>query len=390
MPAKTYTIIQIDTLEDLRCVERSLEDESGSGQTSGMKFQPLFRNTAPHNAINLFLLSNSYNRQLNTLYSSVIDNLKNQNSCGFFVFDDIYTVGYDSLIVDERRSLVFIGQMLNWSREYFNWWIAHADIKFLRWEGSNSFIADFGTVTSGFSEGVLMNSPGYGIFGHWLIDFVPRMALAKLIKGADSMTYLFGPLKMWMKDLVERAGVIDFDNLGTGFSQHGRLIVPSSTNLGYGFFEPINSLAWRSLALSFNVDNLTGSRPASERIFVSRRHWQGDRAIGYYEELEAFMASLDFSVIHPETLSLAEQASVFSQAKIVAGEDGSALHNVIFSAPGTRLGVLMEAGRCNLWHAGICHLLGHQIAYAPLQTTEDVKANGLSRTKSFVQKLLDA
>ena len=225
---------------------------------------------------------------------------------------------------------------------------------------------------------------------HDLIDFVPRMALSKFIGGQDTNKYLFGSLQNWMKDLIERSNISDFESIGTGFVKHGKLIVPSSTNLGYGFFEPINSLSWRTLAMSFSVENVSASLHSPERIFISRRHWRGERAIGYYEELEAQMSDLGFAIIHPETFSMAEQAWLFSRAKIVVGEDGSALHNVIFSAPGTRLGVLMNPGRSNLWHAGLCHLLGLQIAYAPLQATEEVREHGLSATISFVRDLMAA
>lgn len=387
MPVKTYTIVEINAIEDLRSLGGSPQATISLGHRSDPEFHLLFNNTPPHNAANLFCASDKYNQQLQGSYSSVVEDMRAHNNCGFFVFKDVQTLGHDSLIVDETGSRIFIGQMLNWSRDYFKWWIEYSDVGFIEWEGGNTFVADFGDAASGAGEGVLMNSPGYGIFGHWLIDFVPRMALSKLIKSASSTKYFFGPLQDWMKYLISKAGIDDFDSVGTGYSKHSRLIVPSSTKLGYGFFEPINSLAWRSLALAFHADNVGCEFPSSERIFVSRRHWKGERQIGYYEELEALMAHLDFAVIYPETLSMSEQAWIFSRAKVIVGEDGSALHNIIFSAPGTRLGVLMDAGRCNLWHAGICHLLGHQIAYAPLQTTDDVRDNGLAETMAFVRRL---
>lgn len=388
MPVKTYTIFSINSSNDLHPIDSLKAHDENLIDSEGFEFRRLINVYPPYSRTELFCLSDAYNNNLRNQYLQVVDDLKNHDNCGILIFKDVRTLGRESLIVDEARSRVYIGHIINWSREYFNWWIENSNVGFVRWLGDHSFLADFGIAMLGRDRGILMNAPGHDIYGHWLIDFLPRMALSKLIRKDVDATHLFGPLKDWMRDLIARSGLYEFESLNASFEKYGELIVPTATKFGYGFFEPLNALSWRRLALSLNHDNVDSTLPTAERIFVSRRHWPGGRAIDYHEELESVMARLGFTVVHPQSISLHEQARMFSRAKVVVGEDGSALHNVIFSAPGARLGVLMHTDRTNLWHAGICHLLGHQIAYAPLPSAAEAITNGLHTISSFVSRLL--
>lgn len=50
-----------------------------------------------------------------------------------------------------------------------------------------------------------------------------------------------------------------------------------------------------------------------------------------------------FEVVYPEKLSIAEQVSMFSQARRVAGPMGSAFANILFSGPGTEALILLPS-----------------------------------------------
>jgi len=168
MAAKTYKIVQIDTQEDIQKLTDQLSNNSHRSSAAFIDFKVLLNNTSPHHSDNLFCLKDDFNRELSAAYCRIIKQMRMQNSCGYFTFINVHTLGHDSLIVDPGGLRVFIGQMLNWSREYFNWWIENSNLGFVDWESEDSFSADFGEATYGFHEGVLMNSPGYAIFGHWL------------------------------------------------------------------------------------------------------------------------------------------------------------------------------------------------------------------------------
>jgi len=99
---------------------------------------------------------------------------------------------------------------------------------------------------------------------------------------------------------------------------------------------------------------------------------------------------MGFAIFYPEQHDLLEQARIFANARCVVGEDGSALHSVIFTRPGARLGVLMHPNRMNLWHAGICDTMGHEIGYNQVEEQNGQAFASPDRVQSFVSSLLAA
>jgi hypothetical protein len=67
----------------------------------------------------------------------------------------------------------------------------------------------------------------------------------------------------------------------------------------------------------------------AKRLFVSRAGI-GRRRLLNEAALEAGLAERGFSIIHPEKLSLAEQAALFRDAELVVGVHGSALTNLVW------------------------------------------------------------
>ena len=66
-----------------------------------------------------------------------------------------------------------------------------------------------------------------------------------------------------------------------------------------------------------------------ERIFVSRA--DSDRQCRNQAEVEAWFAERGFAVVFPELLSLPDQATLFANARVVAGFAGSALFSLLYS-----------------------------------------------------------
>ncbi|MEG4629417.1 glycosyltransferase 61 family protein [Microcoleus sp. AR_TQ3_B6] len=71
-----------------------------------------------------------------------------------------------------------------------------------------------------------------------------------------------------------------------------------------------------------------------QRIFISRK--QRRRVINE-DELVAVLSKFGFKSIAPESLSVAEQVSLFANAEVVIGAHGAALTNTVFCSPGTKL-----------------------------------------------------
>ena len=83
---------------------------------------------------------------------------------------------------------------------------------------------------------------------------------------------------------------------------------------------------WRRLR---SLAGPTAGRP--RRIFVSRRPTLLNRPWSHTAAVEAVFARHGFTIVHPEDLDFAEQATVFAAAEVVAGFGGSALYNVMYS-----------------------------------------------------------
>ena len=74
--------------------------------------------------------------------------------------------------------------------------------------------------------------------------------------------------------------------------------------------------------------------PASspERVFIRRA--RSRRGIENQEEVEAALVRLGFTVVMLETLSVAEQITLFFNARLVVGPHGAGLTNILFCQPG--------------------------------------------------------
>lgn len=79
-----------------------------------------------------------------------------------------------------------------------------------------------------------------------------------------------------------------------------------------------------------------------ERIFISRSRIRR-RRLRNESEIESLFERYGFRIIHPELLPIEAQIALFSDARMIAGLGGSAMHNTVFSDPEAK--VLMVSAR---------------------------------------------
>lgn len=70
-------------------------------------------------------------------------------------------------------------------------------------------------------------------------------------------------------------------------------------------------------------------------IYISR-HDNPNRSYNN-DEIEAYLASKGFTIIHPEKMSFLRQVSVFHSASVIVAASGAALTNIIFCQPDTKI-----------------------------------------------------
>ncbi|KRA29958.1 MULTISPECIES: glycosyltransferase family 61 protein [unclassified Nocardioides] len=93
------------------------------------------------------------------------------------------------------------------------------------------------------------------------------------------------------------------------------------------YIHPGITEVWDHLGASLAAD--APDRAYPERFFVSRRH--GKRSCRNGAEVEALFAAQGFEIVYPEDYSLAEQARLFREAKVIGGYAGSGLFNAMLA-----------------------------------------------------------
>jgi len=113
-----------------------------------------------------------------------------------------------------------------------------------------------------------------------------------------------------------------------------RVIAPSMRN-PHAFLDPESHALFQGLA---RENPGTGG---GRRLYLSRmgqaRNGASTRLMLNEAELASAVAALGFEVIEPEQLSPAQQIAAFGSADVIVGPSGSAMFNVVFCRPGTKV-----------------------------------------------------
>ncbi|MFI2102500.1 glycosyltransferase family 61 protein [Isoptericola sp. NPDC019693] len=188
-------------------------------------------------------------------------------------------------------------------------------------------------------------------FGHLMVETVPRLwgwghvrALypdAKVILQArtpgDRVSTLdrrlLGAYGIDAEDVVVVDGPVRVDRLA-GASPLLHYAEPYSIH-------PSLVSTWDRLADTLVRPEIEGH---GERIFVSRPAGRMKRDCRNTDEVEEIFRGFGFTVVHPEVLSLQEQASAFARAKVIAGFGGSGMLSLIYARQVETVIVLNQEG----------------------------------------------
>jgi len=232
-------------------------------------------------------------------------------------------------------------------------------------------------LTPGFGQGqhvlriaeevVLLPGPGQPIYGHWLVDFLPRLfCLEQLGYNISDLRYLLpASVPPFAKEWLAAIGISDrqiiFYDPQLQQCAISRALLP--TNLrGYNLANPllVNAIKFLKTRL-----RLTGSSNRGRKIFISRTRWKNlTRQLKNGFEIESFFAARGFEIQYPETLSIREQVRLFSECSIIAGEYGSGMHNTVFAPAGAKI-ILLRGNHAVPWflQSGLCDIFGHDCSY---------------------------
>ena len=221
-------------------------------------------------------------------------------------------------------------------------------------------------------EGTLavIYGPGHQTYGHWLVDFLPRLwVLAQTSHDLGALRYVVPPeLTAAAKRLLAMSGIARDQLVPYRYWREvltaDRLLLPTGlrthNRISPHFAEATRFWTARLRAASRARPNA----PTPARIFVSRAKVTAARILDNRARIEAIAAERGYAVVHPQTMDLGAQAALFAGASIVVGEYGSALHGSVFSGPGAvAIGLRGTARHPSFVQSGIAAALGQHAGY---------------------------
>ena len=178
---------------------------------------------------------------------------------------------------------------------------------------------------------------------HWLLEQLPRLGLAlEALAGDPDLPRLLiwhngGHGASVSEALRQRLGLPSERLLDARLHPHiqaRRLLVPDFPS-PFGWPAPRVQRWLRRFWLGEAAP--TRPCPGGIRLWLQRGDAKGRRPVGGEAETLAKLAHLGLTVVNPARLTIAEQAKLVASAAVVISPHGSALANLVFAAPGTRV-----------------------------------------------------
>ena len=193
---------------------------------------------------------------------------------------------------------------------------------------------------------------GYGCYGHYIVDELPRLGLIRKIVGDNEFKKLkiLLPKKTpgWAFNLLEvffgidKSSIILFDHERDLWILR-EAIVSEYMHRDYVFNPYIKE---------FYQSYVKGDVLPTRKVCLSRRSWEpGKSHQRIFEQQEWFEKEAQrrgFEIIAPEKLSISEQIRIMCETKIQIGEHGSAQHASIYSKFGTTVGTINPLGNVQI------------------------------------------
>ncbi len=173
-----------------------------------------------------------------------------------------------------------------------------------------------------------------GNYGHWLIELLPRIAIAAqfcdLSQCRIVVTAKTGGMSRVYRDSLALFGV----KPGQIVSMRSRPVI--FERLHYPL--PVSQHPWvkspRAIELLESLpEKLAAKRDGPKRLYVSRNSGKS-RRLANEEEILSLLRPLGFVSVDPGKLSFADQLRTFAGAELIVGNCGAGLTSLVFSPRG--------------------------------------------------------
>lgn len=218
--------------------------------------------------------------------------------------------------------------------------------------------------------------PGFDIYGHWLLDLLPKLAVFERMNPKVAYKILVDErCPKWALELIS----LLFHN----FTTIEKIKVGESMTGSFFLTSPVRHHDFISEMCKIDITMPTDDSEKNRKIYISRKHLNlNHRQLTNSARIEKLFQSKEFELIYPEELSIRDQMVLFSQTAVLAGEAGSGLHNSIFCPKDVVL-INIQSGRQNHFiQAGLCDQYGQSSIYvAGKAKTDDWGSSFKARLK---------
>jgi capsular polysaccharide biosynthesis protein len=111
------------------------------------------------------------------------------------------------------------------------------------------------------------------------------------------------------------------------------------------------------------IDAYYTGTPGPERVYVSRKDAVTVRKFLNEDDLIELLKQYDFEIIHPSTLTAAQEVGLFRDARIICGPLGAGLYNSVFTKPGALMWIIGDPCYVMDWAPELCGLRRHSHGY---------------------------
>lgn len=198
-----------------------------------------------------------------------------------------------------------------------------------------------------------------GHYGHFLLETLSRFWVLKgqTLAGAGYDRVVFHPFVHKCPSVARfSAAQIVFSAFGippnnalilSGYQTFEHLTVPQPLfEINFTVAPPLSGVYRQIVGHALSVPthkvgflrSLTGwAGDGDLKIYVSRRRARGYHPMRNERAVESVFRDLGFKILHPERWRFEQQVALFQRAEVLAGVEGSALHNSVFMRPSTRV-----------------------------------------------------
>lgn len=229
-------------------------------------------------------------------------------------------------------------------------------------------------------EVAVIATPGYRQYGHWLLDILPRLwTLAEAGLAAPGLRIaLPADAPGFGLALLARLGVgpdrlLRHEPAAERIAAPG-VLLPSLAHTDYRL-HPASAGFYDGLV----ARHAAPAAARRDRLFLSRaglgRPGGASRCLVNHDAVRSFLEACGFTTVCPERLPWPEQLALFAGARVVVGEHGSAMKNLLFTPSGA---AVVNIHWLNDTQSQIAALRRHHMIYL---RGEDLRRHGDGRVE---------